>query len=63
VGKRGRNLKRKTVKIGNMKYIERKIRQNKSGKKIINMHENTYGIRKACKRFPFILELKLRIMN
>jgi hypothetical protein len=29
----------------NMKYSERKIRQNKSGKKRINMHENTYDTR------------------
>jgi hypothetical protein len=30
----------RTVKMGNMKYSGRKIRQNKSGKKRINMHEN-----------------------
>jgi hypothetical protein len=63
MGKTGRNMNGRTVKIGKMKYIERKIRQNIPGKKRINMHENTYGIRRACKRFSFISEAILRIMN
>jgi len=53
----------RNVTIGNMKYSERKIRQGKSGKKRINMRDKTYGISKACKRFPFISELLQRIMN
>jgi hypothetical protein len=59
MGKRGRNVNGRTVKIGKMKYSERKIRQNKSGKKRINMHGNTYGTQRACKRFLFISELRL----
>ena len=53
----------RSVKISNMKHGERKMRPNKSGEKKINMHENTYDIRTACKRFLFISEFKLRIMN
>jgi hypothetical protein len=63
MGKRGRNMNRRNVKIGKIKYSERKIRQNISGKKRINMHEYTYGIRTACKRFFSTSELKLRKMN
>ena len=63
MGKGGRNMNGRTVKIDNIKYSERKIRQNKFGKKRINMPDNTYGIRTECKRFPFISELILRIMN
>jgi len=53
----------RSVKISNMKYSERKTRPNKSGEKRTNMYENTYDIRTACKRFLFISEFKLRIMN
>jgi len=63
IGKRERNMNGRSVKISNMKHGERKMRPNKSGEKKINMHEITYDIRTACKRFLFISEFKLRIMN
>jgi hypothetical protein len=49
LGKRGRNMNGRTVKIGNMKYSEREIRQNKSGKR-----------RKICTKIFAIHEQKVR---